>query len=100
MTRRRPGTPNAMWSDLPSHVMSVRRTINATSAIVRRRGTVRETYSPDAGAARQSPSRSRLASHSTSSRQRARGRGRSRADDLSGCRWRRNMLGDRSEVTS
>lgn len=40
MSRRRPGKPTEMRSDLPSHVMSVRTTTSATSAIVRRRGTV------------------------------------------------------------
>jgi hypothetical protein len=36
---RRPGNPNAMRSDLPSHVTSVRTTIKATKPSVRRRGT-------------------------------------------------------------
>jgi hypothetical protein len=48
MMRRRPGKPIEMRSDLPSHVTSVRTTINATKAMVRRRGTVLETYSRDA----------------------------------------------------
>ena len=43
--RRRPGRPNEMRSDVPSHVTSVRATITATRAMVRRRGTVPETYS-------------------------------------------------------
>jgi hypothetical protein len=46
--RRRPGKPIEMRSDVPSHVTSVRTTTKATSAIVRRRGTVAETYSRDA----------------------------------------------------
>ena len=49
--RRRPGKPIEMRSDLPSHVTSVR-TTTATRAIVRRRGTVDETYSRDTRPAR------------------------------------------------
>jgi hypothetical protein len=45
MMRRRPGKPTEIRSDFPSHVTSVRTTINATRAIVRRRDTVIETYS-------------------------------------------------------
>ena len=45
MMRRRRGKPTEMRSDLPSHVTSVRATINATRAMVRRRGTALETYS-------------------------------------------------------
>jgi hypothetical protein len=53
--RRRPGTPSEMRSDLPSQVMSVRTKINATRAMVRRRGTVNETYSPHSRPARSEP---------------------------------------------
>lgn len=52
MMRRRPGTPIEMRSDLPSHVKSVRTTINAMRAMVRKRGRVLETYSSDARADR------------------------------------------------
>ena len=42
--RRRPGQPIATWSDSPSHVTSVRTTINPRRARVRRRDTMAETY--------------------------------------------------------
>jgi hypothetical protein len=53
--RRRPGTPNEMRSDEPSHVTSVRTTTNATRATVRSRGTGRETYSSAARPAGSEP---------------------------------------------
>ena len=56
MMRRRPGKPMEMRSDLPSQVTSVRTTINATTASVRRRrGIANETYSSGARPAPSEP---------------------------------------------
>ena len=41
--RLRPGQPNEMCSDVPSHVTSATTTTSATIAIVRRRGTLRSS---------------------------------------------------------